>query len=130
MLRTPKPPLRAPSRLPWLGETRRRHLQPTCLALLSKEPASGYDLLRALRQIPVFGHAPPDAPGLYRALQLMERRRLIKGRRVPPVRGPARRVYTVTPAGRAALTLWLRTLRAAQADLALTIRLIQSCTRR
>lgn len=103
---------------------RLRHLQPVCLAMLAQQPATGYELLRALSRQPLLTDAPPDGPGIYRALQTLARSGLLRGRRLPPGKGPVRRQYTLTPAGHRALGAWLRALRETRADVDLAIRLV------
>lgn len=100
-------------------------MQPLCLALLARGPASGYDLLAALAKLPAFVDDAPDVPGVYRALQALERRGLLAGRRRPARQGPPRREFTLTPAGRAGLRRWLATLRAAQEELGQTRLLVE-----
>ena len=104
-----------PSPVP--GRIRLRHLQPLCLALLARQPGSGYDLVAALSALPMFKQARPDAPGVYRTLQSFEQRGLIRGRRALSKKGPARREYTLTPAGRACLVRWAEVLRAARGEI-------------
>ena len=103
---------------------RRRHLQPVCLALLAAGPASGYDLLRSLRTHPLFENAPPDVPGVYRSLQLLARHGFVRSNILPPLHGPARRVFRLAPAGRQALADWIARLRAEKTDLDRTVRLL------
>ena len=117
MARSPQSP--APARI------RLRHLQPLCLALLARQPGSGYDVKLALSALPLFAKAPPDAPGVYRTLQAFEKRGLINGRRRLSKKGPARREYTVTPAGRACLAGWRKTLENARTEIGDVIALVQ-----
>ena len=105
------PPSPAPARL------RLRHLQPLCLALLARQPGSGYDVNLALSALPLFARSPPDAPGVYRTLQAFEKRGLIAGRRRLSRKGPPRREYTLTPAGRACLAGWTKVLFAARGEI-------------
>jgi len=92
-------------------------LQPLCLALLAHQAGSGYDLKMALSELPLFAQSRPDAPGVYRTLQAFEQRGLIVGRRRLSKKGPARREYTVTPAGRACLAEWGKVLEAARGEI-------------
>ncbi len=114
---SPKKPA-APQRL------RLRYLQPLCLALLARHPGSGYELRATLATLPLFADALPDAPGVYRTLQRFEKNGFLRGRQHPPVKGPARREYTLTPSGRAALTNWQSTLLRAQQELVAVIELV------
>ena len=107
------------------GRIRLRHLQPLCLALLARQPGSGYDVMAALSALPLFAQARPDAPGVYRTLQAFERRGLIHARRRPSKIGPPRREYTITPAGRACLAGWTKVLLAARGEIDEVIALVQ-----
>ena len=104
---------------------RLRHLQPLGLALLARQPGCGYDVMAALSALPMFAQARPDAPGVYRTLQAFEKRGLILGRRMISKKGPARREYTLTPAGRACLSNWYKTLESARAELDAVMALVQ-----
>ncbi len=105
---------------------RLRYLQPLCLALLARKPGSGYDVLAALSDWPPFADAQPDAPGVYRTLQGFAKRGLLRGRRHPPTKGPARLEYALTPAGFAALANWHNTLLCAQKELSAVLDLVRS----
>ena len=102
-----------------------RHLQPLCLALLARQAASGYDLMATLSALPLFAQARPDAPGVYRTLQAFETRGLVAGRRCLSKKGPARREYTLTPAGHTCLLHWHKTLSSAREELDAVISLVQ-----
>jgi len=104
---------------------RARHMQPLCLALLARKPASGYDLLAELSPMPSFSGIAPDLPGLYRALQALERASLIVGRNHPSKKNRVRREYTLLPAGRASLQQWLDTMRQAQEELSQTLQIVE-----
>lgn len=104
---------------------RLRHLQPLCLALLARAPGSGYDVLVALRALPMFEDAPPDVPGVYRTLQAFEQDGLIRGRRLLSKKGPARREFSLTPSGRVCLAGWRKTLAGARGELDAVIALVQ-----
>jgi DNA-binding PadR family transcriptional regulator len=107
------------------GRIRVRHLQPLCLALLARQPGSGYDVMATLSALPLFAQARPDAPGVYRTLQAFDKKGLVAGRRRLSKKGPARREYTVTPAGRACLVQWLKTLQNARGEIDDVIALVQ-----
>ena len=104
---------------------RTRHLQPLCLALLARQPGSGYDVRIALSALPLFGQVRPDAPGVYRTLQTLEAHGLIVGLRCLSKKGPARREYTVTPAGRACLAEWIKVLESARREIDDVMALVQ-----
>ncbi|NKZ07053.1 helix-turn-helix transcriptional regulator [Actinomadura latina] len=87
-----------------------RLLQPCLLLLLSERPGHGYALIEHLRS---FGLLLQDDPGaVYRALRELERRGLVEARWEPNPAGPARKVYSITGPGLAALTDWARDLEA------------------
>ena len=75
------------------------------LALLASGPAHGYELRQALEQR--FGDALPplNAGQVYTTLARLERDGLVDGSDVPEDTRQ-KRVYTLTPAGRAALEEW------------------------
>lgn len=81
--------------------------------------------MAALSALPLFAPARPDAPGVYRTLQALERRRLIHARRRPSKVGPPRREYTITPAGRVCLANWAKILQAARGEIDEVIALVQ-----
>ena len=75
------------------------------LAGLIREPRSGYDLTRWMERETshffVIGHS-----SIYPALSRMEREGLVRYEVVPSERGPERKVYSITEAGREALLAW------------------------
>src|SRR5215217_737876 len=77
------------------------------LAGLIRKPRSGYDLTRWMERETshffVIGHS-----SIYPALARMEREGLVRHEVVPSDRGPERKVYSITEAGRDALLAWKR----------------------
>ena len=75
------------------------------LAGLIREPRSGYDLTRWMERETshffVIGHS-----SIYPALARMEREGLVRYEVVPSDRGPERKVYSITRAGREVLLSW------------------------
>jgi DNA-binding PadR family transcriptional regulator len=75
------------------------------LAGLIREPTSGYDLTKWMERETshffVIGHS-----SIYPALARMEREGLVRYEVVPSERGPKRKVYSITQAGREALLSW------------------------
>ncbi|MFZ4394860.1 MAG: PadR family transcriptional regulator [Kiritimatiellia bacterium] len=104
---------------------RLRHLQPLCLALLARQPGSGYDVVSALSALSLFATARPDAPGVYRTLQAFEKRGLLRGRRQLSNKGPSRRMYTLTPDGEACLAQWQKVLLSARGEIDAVMALVQ-----
>ena len=82
-----------------------RLLEPCLLILLQEGPRHGYDLIAALAR---FGLEPGllDSGLVYRALRQMEEAAWISSTWEIATSGPARRVYSLTPAGRQALAAW------------------------
>jgi DNA-binding PadR family transcriptional regulator len=73
---------------------------------LLREPAAGYDLKSVFDQ--TLRHFwSVELAQIYPTLQRLERRGLLRSTREPSDRGPARRVYRRTAAGRAELLRWL-----------------------
>lgn len=73
-----------------------------------RTPASGYDIKQQFDE--VFSHFwAADLPQIYRTLNRMERDGLLSVSREPSDKGPDRRVYQPTPAGRQVLRSWLST---------------------
>jgi PadR family transcriptional regulator AphA len=77
------------------------------LLSLLREPMSGTELIEAFQSsIRHFWQA--DLSQIYRALESLETEGAVRSRSVPSPRGPARRVYRLTPAGRRRLIDWVR----------------------
>jgi PadR family transcriptional regulator AphA len=73
---------------------------------LVRDPASGYDLKRLFDER--IGHFwAAELSQIYPALKRLERRGLLRSRRAASKRGPGRRLYQLTPAGRRELRAWL-----------------------
>lgn len=73
-----------------------------------RTPASGYEIKQQFDQ--VFSHFwAADLPQIYRTLNRMEREGLLSAAAAASSKGPERRVYRVTAAGRRALKKWLTT---------------------
>jgi DNA-binding PadR family transcriptional regulator len=74
------------------------------LGLLARKPASGYDLRRIFQDTLLGSYS--DSPGsIYPALRRLEAAKLIQGRGGNT--GRRRRLFALTPRGRAALARWL-----------------------
>lgn len=82
-------------------------LRHAILGLLDIAPQSGYDLGRAFeRSVAHFWHA--DQSQIYRTLDRLEADGAIDTQTIPQQGRPDRRVHSLTQAGRAELTVWLR----------------------
>lgn len=74
---------------------------PCLLLLLAERPGHGYELIERLR---AFGFAGSRTASLYRELRLLEEAGFVSSHwEATEGRGPARRVYEVTPSGIEAL---------------------------
>ncbi|MBA2700804.1 MAG: helix-turn-helix transcriptional regulator, partial [Chloroflexi bacterium] len=93
-----------------------RNFARSCLLLLiAEQPSHGYDLLERMSRL---GLDASDPGGLYRSLRSMEREELVTSHWETSATGPARRVYRLLPAGRAALDESAAALTETQAVLA------------
>ncbi|MFT3687251.1 MAG: PadR family transcriptional regulator [Phycisphaerales bacterium] len=79
----------------------------------ASSPVHGYEIARSLSASPQGGNgtAAPAVVGvkhgtLYPILRTMEAEGLVTSTLVPSTQGPARRCFTITPAGRATLEAW------------------------
>ena len=93
----------------------RVHLRATLLLVLDEAPAHGYDLPGLLAPL---GMGDADRGFVYRTLRAMEGEGLVSSAWDPSPSGPARRIYTVTPAGRTWAAGAAATLREADAHMA------------
>jgi poly-beta-hydroxybutyrate-responsive repressor len=78
------------------------------LVLLSQGSTHGYELLERLPEL--LGEERVDVGNVYRALRGLEEEGLVESRWQADLPGPAKRTYTLTEAGRAALAAWLESL--------------------
>ena len=74
----------------------RDHFRASLLLLLGEVPTHGYDLLALLGPL---GLGASDRGFVYRTLRALEGDGLVASAWDPSPAGPARRIYTVTPAG-------------------------------
>jgi len=95
---------------PCSGGTLDKLLQPAILTALAQDDLHGYRIVRQVASLPIFKGRPPDVSGVYRSLRLMEARKLVAASWNVSDRGPAKRLYALTPAGRQCLLRWLDTL--------------------
>ena len=70
------------------------------LGLLTEKPMHGYDLLERYRARSMGSWVEVAKASVYQALKRLERDGAIKGRALGGTRGPDRRVFTITEAGR------------------------------
>ena len=87
-----------------------RLVEPAVLLLLHERPRHGYDLLEKIPDV-VGDGADVDLTNLYRLLRGLEREGLVTSTWDVGGRGPARRIYKLTPAGTRLLEAWAAALR-------------------
>src|SRR5947209_15051434 len=85
----------------------RNFLQPCLLLLLAERADHGYELAVRLRPL---HDGDGDSGGVYRALRSLEAHGLVRSEWRTSDVGPARRTYSVTPAGLAVLATQARDL--------------------
>jgi PadR family transcriptional regulator, regulatory protein PadR len=91
-------------------------LEPWLLLFLASEDLHGYELLARLNDAD--GAPSADAGNLYRTLRRLEEQQVVVSAwDAGGKAGPARRVYTLTPAGHAALAAWVAHISAAHGSL-------------
>lgn len=86
-----------------------RFLEPCLLLLLHGDQSHGYNLLEELNKFG-FAEAPVDSSVVYRALRQMEEAGWLISRWDTSGPGPAKRLYTVTPAGEEWLHAWAKSI--------------------
>jgi PadR family transcriptional regulator PadR len=87
-----------------------RLVEPALLLLLHERPRHGYDLLENIPAL-IGDGAEVDLGNLYRLLRGLEAEGLVSSQWDVDARGPARRIYTLTPAGARLLDAWGTALR-------------------
>ena len=95
---------------PCSGGTLDKLIQPAILAVLSETPSHGYRIAEKIRDMPNFFEQKPDVSGVYRFLKSMESKELVVSSWDTPGTGHAKRLFEITPAGRACLARWVDTL--------------------
>lgn len=89
------------------GGQPKNFLRPCLLLLLAESPSHGYDLMERLRP---FGFDVTDPATVYRSLRQLEEESLLSSCWDTSNRGPARRIYAVTPDGLDLLGGWTHVL--------------------
>lgn len=83
-----------------------RYFQPSILMSLLKGPLHGYGLTAAIVEYGfIQGEVPPGV--IYRHLRQMEEEGLLQSQWESEGTGPAKRSYSITPAGREVLESWI-----------------------
>ncbi len=85
-------------------------LQPNILILLAKENLHGYSIIQALVAKDLFYGEKADNTGIYRTLNKLEEKGMIRFEWELENTGPARKVYHITDEGLACLSHWIDTL--------------------
>src|SRR5262245_26289622 len=101
---------------PCSGKTLSRLVHAAILGALARGEGHGYEISQRLGELRSFADQPADLAAIYRALNLMERDGYVAGRWEDPKQGPARKVFRLTPTGRACLRQWRGTLRTYRQD--------------
>jgi len=84
----------------------RSSLSYAIMALLASKPQTGYDLARQMRS--PFGYLwQANHSQIYPELARLVKARLVHYKRSAPASGPARKIHSLTPAGRSELRIWL-----------------------
>jgi len=89
----------------------RMWLQPFLLLALEQWQSHGYELIRRMT---AFGFEALDRGSVYRILRQLEKDGLVSSGWDTSKDGPARRLYSLTDAGRAYLNVWAASLRGYQ----------------
>jgi PadR family transcriptional regulator PadR len=89
----------------------RSWLQPFLLLALDQWQSHGYELIRRMS---AFGFETLDRGSVYRTLRQLEKDGLVVSGWDTSKEGPARRLYSLTEAGRAYLNIWAVSLRGYQ----------------
>lgn len=81
--------------------------EPTVLLLLRERPVHGYELLE---QLPELTGERVDMGNLYRFLRVLEAEGIVSSEWDDEAAGPSKRIYELTPEGRALLDRWAEAL--------------------
>jgi PadR family transcriptional regulator, regulatory protein PadR len=98
------------SQCPCAGQNLDRFIQPAVLAVLVEGALHGYRIVQRLGEMPMFHGDMPDTTGVYRYLKSLERRGMVTSSWNLSESGPAKKLFSLTPAGRQCLRRWDQTL--------------------
>lgn len=93
------------------GQTLDRFVQPVMLSIISREPMTGYAVIKNMKRYPSFADGAPDTAGAYRYLKILEQRGLISRNDPSDDSGRIAPTYSITDEGEACLSDWVVTLR-------------------
>jgi DNA-binding PadR family transcriptional regulator len=85
-------------------------LQPGIMTVLADGGLHGYAIVDRLTEIPTLGGTRPDPTGVYRMLSSMEEGGFVTSSWDASERGPAKKIYELSPAGRKCLARWISSL--------------------
>lgn len=97
-----------------LGQTLDKFIQPIMLSVLAQGPATGYAVIKKMRDYATFSDGGPDPTGAYRYLKTLENRGLIQKEKTEGREQYGQNdvsLYHITENGRACLESWVDTLR-------------------
>ena len=97
---------------PCSGSSLDRLVQPAILAALTEGPIHGYSLAERINEMSGQFGEKPDVSGIYRFLKKMEATGLVTSSWETGGKGHAKRLFEITPDGRACLVQWTTTLEA------------------
>lgn len=80
-------------------------IEPCLLMLLVEKPSHGYELIDRLNQIWLLPEKQ-DSGAVYRNLRKLERGQMVTSQWDTSSKGPAKRLYEVTPEGKKRLAEW------------------------
>ena len=95
---------------PCSGANLSRLLQPAIMTILAGRELHGYAIADRLAGTPMLAGHRPDPTGVYRALSAMEKRGFVTSSWDTSERGPAKRIYDLTPQGDKCLVRWISSL--------------------
>jgi poly-beta-hydroxybutyrate-responsive repressor len=113
---TNRPGLLEPDLLPFgmkcscLGLNLDRLIQPSILTLLVHHDLHGYVIIQELNQREFPNAEKIDSAGIYRTLKKMEEQGLLSSEWDIHDFGATKRIYKITPSGKACLEKWVQTL--------------------
>jgi DNA-binding PadR family transcriptional regulator len=95
------------------GYTLPRLVTPAVLLLVNaagEEGIYGYHLKKQFRDFPFTRVRPPDITGVYRVLRRLEAQGYLISEVKPPIKGPERKIFRITPEGKKYLQEWIKAL--------------------
>jgi len=103
-------PMKFESNCPCTGSSLEKLVQPALLAILAGKTCHGYGIKKKIGSLLYGETESPKAPSIYKALNFLETTELVTSSWDTDQKGPAKRLYAITPKGRACLETWATTL--------------------